>query len=748
MSRSWIGVAGALLLLWVGASAAHSSPLFFSLHGEWRMESGEFATTDRFREDLDDSGWELIRVPSNWFTEGHDLSGSVWFRHRFEAPALFQDRTNRLFFEGVDYTADVWLNGEHLGFNEGYFMPFSFDVSKTLAYGGENVLVVRVTSPLETPSAWSLRKRLIKGIFSHHDTRPGGAWSERGQEQNTGGIWASVYLRSSIGLQLEEPRVTPIVTDPLATVEPVAARAEVEVTLIKPGIDTLVTDLDVTIVPYASAPDAEPCEATSKRVTLSGSGSKTAVFSVDCPEVYRWWTWDHGSPRLYRATVTARSGNEVLDQRETSFGFRTVNFDETTETLYLNGRPFFARGTNYIATQWLSEMTTARYARDLSMMRDANINAVRVHAHVAAKEFYQQSDRAGLLVWQDFPLQWGYEETETFAREAERQAEEMVNHLYNHPSIAVWSAHNEPPWDADWMKFKYPDYAPGQNDLLDERLQQTLLTADETRYSRKCSSTVEHPWLGWYSGHWLDYAKPTKQPLITEFGAQSLPRIESLRKIFTEDEIWPDTDAEWRKWDYHNFQRHETFEVAGVEQGSTIEEWIESSQSYQTDITTLAAESYRRQKYEPVTGIYQFMFVEDWPSLNWGIVDYWRHTKPAYEALRRAYQPVLPSIAWDKKIWPDSAPVDLEIWIVNDLHRALGRLQLTWTLLDLGSGAAVASSSLSTTAPTDSSKKILSLSKRLASGDYRFDVRLRSDDGEIDASNTYTFAVRPIPQIP
>ena len=132
-----------------------------------------------------------------------------------------------------------------------------------------------------------------------------------------------------------------------------------------------------------------------------------------------------------------------------------------------------------------------------------------------------------------------------------------------------------------------------------------------------------HGW-GWYSGNWQDYGKPTHEAFITEFGAQALPDLAGLRKIFGEENMWPDTDEKWALWDYHNSQKHETFDLARVSMGASPEESIRNTQEYQTQLVQFAAEAYRRQRFQPVSAIFQFMFVEDWPSVNWGIVDYWR----------------------------------------------------------------------------------------------------------------------------
>ena len=103
----------------------------------------------------------------------------------------------------------------------------------------------------------------------------------------------------------------------------------------------------------------------------------------------------------------------------------------------------------------------------------------------------------------------------------------------------------------------------------------------------------------------------------------------------------------WKSWDYHNFQVQETFKNAGISQGDSLESFVKNSQEYQAKLTQLAGESYRRQRYQPVAAMFQFMFNETWPSINWGVMDYTRQAKAGYWALKQVYQPVLASIEWD-----------------------------------------------------------------------------------------------------
>lgn len=91
--------------------------------------------------------WQDIKVPANWWLEGQDLDGIVWYKHQFKTTPNLQDKLVKLVFSGVDYTADVWLNGRYLGFHEGYFQPFSFLINEQLNSQGDNELIVRVNSP-------------------------------------------------------------------------------------------------------------------------------------------------------------------------------------------------------------------------------------------------------------------------------------------------------------------------------------------------------------------------------------------------------------------------------------------------------------------------------------------------------------------------------------------------------------------------------------------------------------------------
>ena len=305
------GVLAALALTAVLASPARAAPApaltgaapcplpcRMDLGGSWRFLPGNLQGANQANPASrpPDALWSDIRVPANWYLEGFDVSGVNWYRRQVDLPAWPAGARAVLRFEGVDYFSDVWFNGHYLGSHEGYFEPFAFDVTALLRPGRANELVVRVNSPVEHPSAWSLRKRLIKGIFSHHDTRPGGAWSTRGQERNTGGIWAPVWLQVAQAVALDEPSLRARVA---AAGRPTTA------------------SLNFT----TRAADRAPAQALTAEVELTphnfqGTGFRSVHtlrvtpgrgehrLELALPDAQLWWPAELGKPHLYRVRVS------------------------------------------------------------------------------------------------------------------------------------------------------------------------------------------------------------------------------------------------------------------------------------------------------------------------------------------------------------------------------------------------------------------------------------------------------------
>ncbi|MEM2144169.1 MAG: glycoside hydrolase family 2 TIM barrel-domain containing protein [Candidatus Jordarchaeaceae archaeon] len=612
-----------------------------SLNGKWRYSVESLPSND--------ADWKEMLLPANWYLRGLDFSGTVYFQKNFQLDEKPDDKEFWLSFKGVDYFAEVYLNGVFVGRHEGYFQPFMFNVTKVIKE--DNSLLVRVSSPKEERPVWPNHKTLIKGVLSHHDCRPGSWDQEHGQDYNTGGIWNDVDLLITNKIRISKIKVSPKIES--KRIARIIVDAEIE-NFGDPK--EIIVEVEVEPANFSSKDKL----SASRQIFLSrGKSREFFVQTIKRPEL--WWTWDHGDPNLYYLNVCVREGKNVLDSVRERFGIRELVIDSGWNW-YINGLRIFVRGTNIIPTQWLSEYTPEMIAKDIRLLKDANVNAVRVHGHVNREEFYSACDENGIMVWQDFALQWWYSRSDDFAAKAVSQIRDMVKTFYNHPSIVVWCCHNEP--DLHQLKG------------LDKLLLTAASEEDATRYVDLGSTTEFHTYPGWYEEDYKKFSKLLAQPFCSEFGAQALPNIETMKKMMAAEDLWP---PNWERWAFHDFQYMQTFDMAKIKLGNSLEEFISNSQNYQYKLLKYAIETYRRAKYNPMTGIFQFMFVDCWPAITWSIVDYYRQPKKGYYAVKMGYQPILVSIELDDVVKANDKGV---IWIVNDLHEAYSEATLIYWLED------------------------------------------------------------------
>lgn len=616
------------------------------LNGNWNYLKDEFNeySFEEAKEKLNSSQND-IKVPKNWQLTGIDnFSGSIWYLKTFRIEDdKLPNTVNILKFNGIDYFADVWLNGSFIGHHEGYFQPFHFNVTDQLNFKKSNQLIVKVNSPKEEPDkVWPLKKQLIKGIFNHHDCRPG-SWSmEFGQDQNTGGIWNDVELFINEKIFISNAKITSSLDDEYKT-----ARIQINIEY----LSQLQSPLATSLILEVQAPD-KSIQTFRKDITISSGQSEIIVFfKIMRPKL--WWSWDLGKQNIYNVKLTF----EKLKVYKEEFAIRKVELDKNGK-FFLNGKELFLRGTNIIPTQFLSELNTERIEKIVGLIKAANVNAVRVHAHVNRRELYSKFDKKGIIVWQDFSLQWTYEESEVFTENAVRQIKEMVNVLYNHPSICFWCCHNEP---------------GNQVNTLDPLLKDAVLSQDQSRIIRLASNYEEHPYDGWYWGNKEHFAAAPMGPIVTEFGAQGLPDVKSLKKFIPEENLFP---PDLEKWKYHNFQPDTTFNIAKISLGRNVIEFVENSQNYQSELLKTAIHFYRRKKNNGITGIFQFMFIDCWPSITWSVVDYYLVKKKAYNTLKECFSPVLLSVFLRQDQYFVESKLNFDFHIINDTHKKLNKLEL------------------------------------------------------------------------
>jgi len=579
-----------------------------------------------------------MEIPNNWQLAGlNNFNGSVWFAKSFR----FSKKVSKTFpiilhFKGVDYFTIVWLNGKRIGSHEGYFQPFHFDITDKVYFEKENELIVKVTSPFEeSGKSWPYKKKLIKGIFNHHDCRPGGWDSKQGQDQNTGGIWNDVFISFNKKVFVENTKI-------ISQINFNKNSARVVATIFYYNRFKLGSYEDFKI--QITTPAGKTIVKNFKKLVKPGNGKVTFTLDIKNPKL--WWSWDLGRQNLY--TFSCNSSTLILKNIE--FGIREVKLDDKSN-FYINNKRLYLRGSNIIPTQFLKDLTKQKIKKFAKQIKQANINIVRVHAHVNRKEIYEEFDKLGILVWQDFALQWTYNNSERFRDNAVSQIRNMVKHLCNHPSIAFWCCHNEP---------------GEQIHTLDTHLYEAVQSEDNSRIIRKASNYEEHAYDGWYWGVKEHYAAIPMGPLVTEFGAQAMPHLSSLKKFIPKKKM---ISPDWNYWKYHNFQYEQTFLIAEVDKGKSINQFINNSQNYQSDVIQTATDFYRRAKNNSITGIFQFMFVDCWPSITWSVVDYFGKPKKGYYTLQKVFQPLYVSVKLRQKKYFAGANLNIELWLINDLHK-------------------------------------------------------------------------------
>ncbi|NJO84280.1 MAG: hypothetical protein HC828_16855 [Blastochloris sp.] len=172
-------------------------------------------------------------------------------------------------------------------------------------------------------------------------------------------------------------------------------------------------------------------------------GVETHTIVLRIAEPRLWWTWDTGDPHLEPCTAEVLHNGQRMDVWQQDIGLREITLNPDTGEYRLNGQRVFVRGTSVVPTLWFGGYDEAAIARDIALLRAAHVNGVRVCVHVSRPEFYAACDRAGMIVWQDFALQWGYAATQAIVQEAARQIRDMVRLLVNHACIALWVCQNE-----------------------------------------------------------------------------------------------------------------------------------------------------------------------------------------------------------------------------------------------------------------------------------------------------------------
>ncbi|MBX3085948.1 MAG: hypothetical protein KF716_30210 [Anaerolineae bacterium] len=632
-----------------------------------------------------------------WGEHLRAINQQAWiYRRQFTVPDVAFQRA-RLRFEGVDYYATVWLNGTLIGEHEGNFAPFTFDVTAALRRDAENTLIVRVTAPWDTPNLNGIYpsdhviRGMVKGLYEHGDGVIPPA-------VNPLGIWQPVWLLLDDGLSLDQVRVR----------GSMAGKVTCQLTAANTTDQAWCGTLVVSI---SAENHAGQGASITKPITLS-VGTQTIDLALHIPDPRLWWPWDHGLPNLYRLTAELVNA-DTCTSITTTFGLREIKLERSPDqfTYLINERPVFVRGTSYIPGLYLSQCNRESLTHDLALVRDLNLNLLRLHVHVSPSLLYDLCDRAGIMIWQDFELCWIHDPSPEFEARALRLQHEMIDLLGNHASIITWSCHNEPT-----MVFsqranleQHPDpalYADAQRQ-------------DPTRPVFLCSGQMDTDWQragdthSYYGALWTERYTDVyhhKVKFSTEFGFEAPATLHTLQ---TYPECW---------------DRLQHLD------GHMDELW-----AYQAQLIQYHVEHFRRLRAQSCAGYIHFLFADLVPQVGCGILDAQREPKGGYYALQRASRPLHIALEYDDRRCR-------AVWVFNDTAGSIRDCVATCRILDRDDQL-IFLKQLPVDIAANQSQRIAALDwSGSAAACWRVELELRDQGGQVVACNQYDCPLQPLPR--
>jgi beta-galactosidase len=355
----------------------------------------------------------------------------VWYRRRFDVPDSLRGSRVMLMFYSVNYVADVWLNDQYVGYHEGGYTSFAFDVTDQISYDTTNVLAVRVDNP-----EWGTRLDIVP--------------YQRCDWFNYTGIIHEVYLEFTEKTAVARAEVVPFDT-----------LGNLQVTTTVVNTDAAAGDLTVELAVHRAEWDAatigseRPADISGPVVAVGGQASTAIAVPGDSARAWRTTLsisnpriWSPWTPNLYILEVTLRSGGAVVDRFHTQFGIRTIS--TSGHRLFLNGKNTFLSGVarHEDHPDYGRSVPPSVILSDLQVVKGLNASFLRTAHYPNHPYTYMVADRVGLMIKEEIPMWWFDNAAawtyQNLLRKIHYQMwREMVFRDRNRPSIILWSTCNE-----------------------------------------------------------------------------------------------------------------------------------------------------------------------------------------------------------------------------------------------------------------------------------------------------------------
>lgn len=577
-----------------------------------------------------------------------DFSCPWWYVNRFSVPKLKPGQRVTLDFEGISYSAEVWLNGHRLASRDemtGPFRQFSFDITELISQN--NIIAVKLF-------------RAENGDFNIGFVD----WNPRAADESMG-IFRPVWLRYSDAVSISNPVV----------------RTEVDTE----GLDEAWLTAGATLKNLTGSPvkgqfvlDFEG-KTFSRPVTLAAGeekivsvGPEDAVM-LDVRNPRLWWCHNLGSPEMYSMDMSFIVDGKESDRKRVDFGIRSIGSYFTEEGhrgFVLNGKKILIRGAGWTDDIFLRN-PDCRNEIELEYVKDMNLNTVRFeNVWGTSQNVYDLCDRKGLLALVGWSCFWEWEvysgtpndefgciRTEEDMELIAESFRDQILWLRNHPSIIAW--------------YSGSDMLPRPE--LEKKYLDILADIDDRPYVASAKALVSEvtgatgmKMVGPYDYQAPSYWYSPKAPggafgFNTETGAGAqIPMKESVMKMIPQDCLWP----VGKEWDYHCTTAGEAMhsldclkEVMGKRYGKpkNLDEFLIRAHHMDYDGTRAMFEAFRVNAGK-ATGIIQWMLNSAWPSLYWQLYDWYLAPCPGYWAVKKANMPQ--QLVYNYE--------DGKVWLVNN----------------------------------------------------------------------------------
>jgi exo-1,4-beta-D-glucosaminidase len=648
---------------------------------------------------------------------------SWWYRKTFTLPATDKGKTLWLNFRGINYRANIWLNGKQIAKGDdvaGAWRTYEFNVTDAAKAGAENVLAVQVFAPTDTDLAITFVD-----------------WNPAPPDKNMG-LWREVYVSTSGPVAVRYPTVVSHVD--------AAQNAQLLVTAqLKNGTNQPV---------HGTLKGAIESVEFEQEVDLGPGESKDVVFDpatvsqLNFTKPRLWWPVQMGSPELYPLGLQFEVNGKVSDQTTTRFGIREVvselNSDQR-RVFSINGKKILIRGGGWSPDMMMRE-NSQRLHDEFRYVRDMGLNTIRLEGKLETEEFFNLADQQGILVMAgwcccDFWEKWPKWKPQDFDI-AKASLIDQIYRLRSHPSVVMWlnGSDNPPPPDVEQMYLDVEKQLRFPNPIV------SSATGKPTTVTGESGVKMTGPYEYVAPKYWTEdkinggnHCNPGGCGGAYGFNSETspgpaVPPVESLRAMLPKDHLWPIDD--W--WDFHagggefkNIQVYTTALNTRYGAATGLEDYVIKAQLMNYEGIRAMFEAYSRNKYSS-TGVIQWMLNNAWPSNIWHLYDYYLRPGGGYFGAKRAMEALHPLYSYD----------DHSVYVVSSQYEDVRGLKLTTKVYNLDA-AEKFSQDTPVDAPADSTNKVLSLPAIDGlSGAYFLVLRLSDSAGRQVGSNFYWLSTK------